>query len=938
MYIDLLVSANPGMTEPELREFLESVGWVDSEIEKGIAHFASKKVAQKAPQQNSAPTAQATPVTPAAPVAPTAPAVQTVPVMPPPVTGPSAVANPFIPTPNVVATPLAQAPAQPQQGIRPGQSLTQAQVSGQQSQQGPVSFGLKPVPAFEGMPHQADAQLAAMQTAPLQGAPVTAVRPAVAQPMPQPATVEQPEVQPFNQAGFVQAPAPADTRFANGIRRVPSGMGAMGVTAPELTPSAQQASVAGLNQDALSSPLNTTPEAYAGYTDAPKAKSHALLWVVALFIFAASAGTVAAQFLGYTIIPRSVLSTFGLASNIIEPDEFFTRLVKGAESIQSASYAVRVGLKVENRDVGDTAFVPSTQTTDQVVYKRDAQRFEDVKKIFDALYSVYNKEQTYPYTLDSLKVPTKDSMGNQYVYRRGANGKTFEIAVMFESSEALELSELFTKNVKGNIATYTDRSAPIRNAFSAKPRTQSLLVQSGAPTLLGAVDSQIDAGLEVNGTFDRRPQSADGALSLKAYYYNVGVKEDAEVNFLKKDKLYFGQLAVIPNLIKQYFPSTEKGLNAIEGKWVGDTSENILASDNFSWLASALEGTAKTPKKASTTNANAVRGTQLGEMIVALQRENMIKYRQKPVQESVNSVPAYRYDIVLDYERLADFVDRLKKDLDARYGDASIMKDVHTSTIEYLRSVAFMDEAHYFNDHSSFVVWITADGKPIKIASTQAIIPDDTFPEWKGRKAVFSVVTELTKLNEPVVIEVPKQYISMEGFGMLYSGYTSVENAAAKQIERIKRLRTTLSSYNEKKRAYPAELAELTHAENLMEYNDPLTEKELVDVYTQKPFVYRVLKNNTTYELDYTVTLPSSTTNSDFARAVSEYHQVATTRVSLVRTLTAVNGLNTATPKNASAQRERAPVKDTDKDGYSDELEKYMGRNPLKIEKNTFPF
>jgi hypothetical protein len=136
--------------------------------------------------------------------------------------------------------------------------------------------------------------------------------------------------------------------------------------------------------------------------------------------------------------------------------------------------------------------------------------------------------------------------------------------------------------------------------------------------------------------------------------------------------------------------------------------------------------------------------------------------------------------------------------------------------------------------------------------------------------------------------------------------------------------------------SYPKQLSDLTIASNILRYDSPLSEQELVDVYTQKPFVYRLLNNGASYEFDYMLTLPSSTTNNDFAFAVSQYVQITTPRVSNVRTLTAVNGLNTATPKTRSMQRSKIPVKDTDKDSFSDELEKYMGRNPLKPERATF--
>jgi hypothetical protein len=932
LYIDLLIAANPGMTEPELRDFLEGVGWVDSEVEKGVAAFAAKKVAAAAPRQNVTQQSAPTPVVPAQPVmSPVASGSTPAPVsqsqippapLPPPVTGPSAVANPFIPTPTIVAAPLAQAPIQ-------------------QSQQNQVTFGLKPVPAFEGMPHQAGARGVATQ-------PVQPTQPAQAMsqqqlpqvspgPRPAPALVEQPEIQPFNQAGFVSAPTPVDARFANGIRRVPSGMGAMGVTAPELTPTAQQANIASLNQEALSSPLyNTTPEEYAGYADAPKRKTHALLWVVILLLFASGAGTAAAQFLGYQIIPRSVLSTLGLVSNTIEPNEFLTRVFRGGFTIQSAEYSVRASIKAEKRRPEDKPFVPTTQASDQVVLKRDVGRFDDVAKIVNALRQVISSEGTYPYTLDSLKVPTKDSMGNPYIYRRGPNGETFELSVMFESADALDAAALYTRNVNGNVVTFTQKSSVFKNSFSTQSTPKSLLVSSGYSSLLGYVESDLDTGLGVSGTFDRRPQSTDAALSVNAHYYNTGSREETEVNFRKKGTMYFGQIATIPNLLTTFFPNNSKGIGAIEGKWFGDTREHILGQKIFSSFAKFMDSSSATTTKAKTSPANSG-STQIGDVLFELQNQNMIVYRTKPVQQSINSIPAYRYDLVLDYERMADFIERMKKDLDTRYGNESIMKNLRPSTIEYMRSTSFIEEARYFNDHTSLEVWVTQDDKPIKVEFRQSIVPDDSVTAWKNKQLVMSFVSEFKKVDEPVVVEAPKDYITIDEYSRLITGFTKTESAAATQMERVRRIDGTLRSYYMKNNySYPKQLSDLTIASNILRYDSPLSEQELVDVYTQKPFVYRLLNNGASYEFDYMLTLPSSTTNNDFAFAVSQYVQITTPRVSNVRTLTAVNGLNTATPKTRSMQRSKIPVKDTDKDSFSDELEKYMGRNPLKPERATF--
>lgn len=879
-YIDLFVSANPGVGEGDLREFLEGAGWSEQDIEKGIAHFKSRR--SKAPAQAAAQAPVQSPTQP-----PVQAPSQVAPNMPAPVTGSSAVVNPFANTGNAH-----------------------------------VTLGLKPVPAFEGMPHPGAQSTVVAQAQAKTQTPVQSQVPV------QPATVEQPEIQPFNQAGFVQAQPTTDARFANGIRRVPSGLGSVSVTAPELTPSVQRGAAA-FNQDALSSPLyNTTPEAYAGYTQTPPQKHHALMWVVILFLFAAGAGTAAAQFLGYNIIPRSFLSTIGLAPAYREPNELFERIIMGASDIQSGSYSITLGAKAVPRTSSDVPFKQLNSAADSVMFKRDSARLKDAGAITRALKTVYAEQRAYPYTIDNLKVPTKDSMGNPYTYTRGANGQSFELAVTLESSAMIEAVDTLYY-MKGATVLLNGTSSDITYLSQTKPTSHSLFNQDAIASMFQYVSADLDAALKFSGTFDRRDAAGDFATTFAAHYQNTGMNESLQIDFRKKGAMIFARLAVIPNLLIAL--SGDQNIKNLEGKWAGDTLEALKKDDDFAWVYSTL-GQSRIATSSSKENDTTQIGKQVGYVIKAYRDHNLLRYRTTPRQEVVNGVTAYRYDLTIDYSRIPSFVEAIKAKLDAEYGDKSITSEISQATIDYLRSEAFMNEARYLDEHTSALVWVTPQDQIVKISNTSEFVPDISTRAqvngWQSKKAVISFVSELSNLNGKVTVETPKDYISLAEYKKLYFGLTDEEVILVKKMSHQEKIVASLRSYKNINKVYPDKLDQLVGP--LASRSTPLTADVLIDPSTQKQYAYRPINKGSDFELMVDIALPQRVTNKSVLIQITA---LSVLKKSLVNDLSVVNGSNVFTSKsNLSVQRQKIGTKDTDGDGYSDALEKLMGRNPLKAD------
>ncbi|MCX6716500.1 MAG: hypothetical protein NTV72_01085 [Candidatus Taylorbacteria bacterium] len=438
-------------------------------------------------------------------------------------------------------------------------------------------------------------------------------------------------------------------------------------------------------------------------------------------------------------------------------------------------------------------------------------------------------------------------------------------------------------------------------------RDSSTIPVYGMANSLSEVPPDMSIDLSVSGGTDKKDaKNADFFAKLDSTinlsFMSMQFKMSGELRKLG-DTFY-----AIANDYPIFFASN---IYPIKSKWINFTKSDLDDFGLGSYMANNIYGSLDAAKQAEVENK--MKDIVFKAISIA-EKDNALEI-SSAVKDTVNGETAYRYDLKPNKSNIIqfykDFYVETKRDLNL------INEDNYKSQLSYLESKDFTDLVNFLRVNGDLSIWVNKDGIPVKYVYGVRLMPEGDIPSWKDKELRASITAELKDINQPIVVEIPKDSITFDEANSLVTGMSKDEIKIERQSLKIRNLKYSIENYNYSHNAYPTSLTDL-----------PNTKQIPNDVFTNLPIQYS--NNGKDFTIKYTMQFPSNL--SEPARNILYYStfDYSGKYSAKVYKMVYVNGLNTATMLSSSLEADLANKIDSDKDGVPDALEIIMGMNKNK--------
>jgi len=450
-------------------------------------------------------------------------------------------------------------------------------------------------------------------------------------------------------------------------------------------------------------------------------------------------------------------------------DTFLSEILTKMGSINTASYNISAAIAVEQREQDAVPFVLSTQNPVlQKQYDNDVVRVSDVTKIINKLNALFGATskydsktkkyvtvpgKNYPATLSvdllkeaGVKGSVDPATNKPYEYKVTNNGKDFAITATFETSDAISsIRDSYTyvatsTIIVGQKVTFTKESGYFYIPLDLpKPFLASLAdsLRALAPDVSGDVAIGATTDLRADGLPDWRfNATANGDMGDLTY--------QVDVEALKKDKDYYVRINKIPSIIPY--------VSNYKGQWIQILS-SATASSSESYLnpfASIAESMAEVESEYKKNRAEFATG--LKNLVLLVDKENLIVFKTTPMKETVGGRSLYRYQLDIRKEAIVPFYKQAIAEAD-KYKKLELTQD--QGLLDYLQGKEFDEVFTYVKNNTHLTLWTDGDGLPAILEYKMRVVPPDTATQLKDKQIslVFKIV--FTDINKPLTIEKP---------------------------------------------------------------------------------------------------------------------------------------------------------------------------------------
>jgi hypothetical protein len=463
-------------------------------------------------------------------------------------------------------------------------------------------------------------------------------------------------------------------------------------------------------------------------------------------------------------------------------------LISKFPDIKSASYKVSVDFYTKDRDTDATPFniKSDVDVENNLKYSRDYKRAEDIRNILNKLKYYQYSSLNYPKKLSDISeienygfdgVSITDPLNkNEYKYSLTSDSKDFVLEVDFETSSAI--SEILKSN------RYADEDAKIviteKTAKFSKDTYSYFYLSSRPPKSffesMNDLSSMIPVDINVNGAISGASSwgENDGPIDWK---FNIAGQGDfgdltykVNIDINRKDKNYFAKINNFPSLL--FFSQIPKG------EWIKLNSETDEGSP-ISFFPNVNE----IEKEVSNSKDELI--NFIKKFATIADEENLYTFKEKPQSEKVNGKLLYKYDLKVEKSSIVSFYKKIVEEL---YKDEYDSIDEITLRAEaadvlvYLESNEFNEIFDYYDKNSKTVIWVDSKGNPAIFEFTFRIIPPDENLALKDKQIMLTYKIELDNINEPVTVEQPENFKSLEEImGSMFSGsQEKMDNAVVK--------------------------------------------------------------------------------------------------------------------------------------------------------------
>ena len=492
-------------------------------------------------------------------------------------------------------------------------------------------------------------------------------------------------------------------------------------------------------------------------------------------------------------------------ARIYSEQEVLEQLLEKITTIDSASYDWDFSIKLTERDPGteplSNAFPGYKEN--MIPYERDQERFESLRTILSSVNTYYNRNRRYPYSLEQANITIKDPLGQSYRYFLTDNNTNFNLIIIFETAEAIEIIESSydsfillsdgTAKISGKTVTFDKDSRRFYSAYNLKPKRPGFVQffseiidnqrEIFSHFLYG--DSNFNFYLSGANHF-KEDDSGDLRLSAGGEMNMEGMTIRGSAELLRKNDTYYVKINEIPMFYTGFFygPSdTFSGVSKIKEKWIKISAEEF---DGTSFREMIEEMEKETEQELPLKIIQTVYAVAINQSAIKV---DSVK------KELINDKEVYSYKLSLNKDKMDLFyrevVEELNKELEE---DKKI--NFNEDTSDYLRSEEFAAFLDYFNKNMEFHLYADPKtGYPVKVSYSFRLVPEDDIALAENKQVVISTSLTLGNINKKVVVQEPKEFITYEDATILTTGMSREEYRLEQQLDRIKRTRDALSNY-----------------------------------------------------------------------------------------------------------------------------------------------
>ncbi len=417
------------------------------------------------------------------------------------------------------------------------------------------------------------------------------------------------------------------------------------------------------------------------------------------------------------------------------------------------------------------------------------------------------------------------------------------------------------------------------------------------------VPDEISAKISGSSDWDRTADTIEGSSTFGGSLDMSGLSAEFAFEMKTIGKDLFVRIDKAPPIIPY--------VGSIQGQWIkyGETDET--APKQVFAYKTDLEEDASGGKEYDVAGEMAV-------LLTGMIRSGALDTAERPKRsDDPLGRKAYRYVLSLDkakaVETLRSVIER-RRELLPNTKDFALLVDDQDRT-SFVLEGSFYDVV---SKNLDIVLYADRDeGMPLALSADMVVAFDEReVPEIADTQIAVSLSLTFDRINEPIDVEPPAEYVTQDEVEILTSGRSEEDQQMRDQIGNIDDLRDALKAYEKANGDYPETLDGLLGTEVRPDYvgpedGDTFTKVVVAipdDLYTGEPLDYS-LDDDGDYRIVYMLEIPEAST--------------------YINRFDYVEGANTATPRSRSleglGEEEEAPADigdlleiDTDQDGLSD--------------------
>lgn len=452
---------------------------------------------------------------------------------------------------------------------------------------------------------------------------------------------------------------------------------------------------------------------------------------------------------------------------------FVSSLINKFTAINSAEYTFSTNIYIVDREKGvvsmDSKVIPDPKRVEG--YNNDYNKIQAISNLFGIVAYSYNK---YPKDLSELKKEYNDRygkyrsssseniLGNKDImdvisYRVIHGGQDFELSIELETEEAITaMKDANARYAYGDSISTSTLFNGKKVTFTKNSNSYLYIPQEMKKPLLaefGYYLKELPQEFNIHGTSTILSKITDNAgaeiktgLTAMGDFSDLSYKLSFET--ILKDNVFYYHINNFPAL------GLLGGLSVLKGKWIKVDMKNN-ATTSYENDSDMIGNVSLGVQKSIEENKEKTKSTLLA-LAKSADVSHLITFIQNPVHEKLRGKNVTKYQFFVNKDEVSTFLDAFEKEL---AGDDEMLKSLQSfkSEIETVLASPDFNEIYEYSKSNIFLtIWTKQDGTPVEAEVRLRVVPSVESKNLQNKQIEVIFRMSLSKINEAVNIEVPK--------------------------------------------------------------------------------------------------------------------------------------------------------------------------------------